>query len=240
MLAWHVAIVTPGREGFALRDLAGVTGTAGCAPPVTIPPGRSDAFYETIWPRWVDYRQVRGREVEAVRPLASGYVIVKFDATDATEWHEVRARCGDGARFVGGEEPVPVVQSEIDKLLAEALSADGLLPTPKERRLNVAVAVGDYLKSAVLDLSGFVVWLDERGCRVRASFFGREVPAWFPHGTYVQSEAPKPEENPGRWRSVEVPAGRQFGRSYKNALRRPPGQLYAAPAQRRTVAPVEP
>jgi transcription antitermination factor NusG len=201
----------------------GVTGTAGCAPPATEPPDWATHRYATIWPRWVECRKIRNKDHEIVRSFASGMVLVRFEAADPQAWHDVRSRCGDGTRFIGGEYPDPVPEIQIEKLMREALSPDGLIPKPTKVVSGVAFELNELVRmthSLFEGLIGRVVWVDEDGGghRISLTFFNRIVNPWFPVGVNAFEKLDASELEPGsvsRRRATKAP---QYGG--RNAERR--------------------
>lgn len=183
--AWHVAVTWPGRELSALTNLTSPT----LAPFPN--PSWAETKYPAIFPRWHEQRKSHGKMIEFTRPLASGYVLVHFKNNDPVTWHDVRDRCGVGTRFIGGELPYPVSDTQVALLLRDALTEDGLLPTPADAVLDLDLAIGDHvhlLQDAWLGYSGKVIWFDEKGARIQTTLFGRLVPGWWPHGTFEKRD----------------------------------------------------
>lgn len=117
--------------------------------------------------------------------MASGYVLIRFDGADPVTWHAVRDLCGEHARFMGGEFPLPVADAEIEKLRARCLTDDGLMPLPEAAELDLGLVAGDRVRVVAGPFTSFlgpVVWADDKGCKVGLNVFGRDNPVWFPHG----------------------------------------------------------
>jgi transcription antitermination factor NusG len=173
---WHAAFTSFGLEPLALRNLAG-------GAPNPDPRWLAGATYRAIWPRYVERRTWRNTTREMVRGLSAGMMLISFDGSDGSVWHDVRNRCGERTRFIGGEYPDPVADSEVARLMERAVTADGELKLPEAEKFSVDVKVGDSVRS-LLGATGVVLWLDAKGCRVQTMMFGRLIPAWFPHGDY--------------------------------------------------------
>ncbi len=173
---WHAAFTPFNREPIALRNLAGDASNPD-------PRWLGGATYRAIWPRYVERRQWRNTVREVTRGLSSGMMLISFDGYDAAAWHDVRDRCGQGTKFIGGEYPDPVTDAEVEMLMKRAVTPDGELELPEVEKFSVDVKVGDSVKS-LLGSVGTVLWLDAKGCRVQTMMFGRLVAGWFPHGMY--------------------------------------------------------
>ncbi len=192
MEAWHVGLVRPGFEGIGFGALCD----------------------QCVWPRWVERRVYRGNQVDVVRSMAPGYLIVRFGEGGA-EWHRVAAALGDSfRRFIGGEFPEPVADGVVDGFLARCLDVTGLMEAPFSR----AGAFRAYRAGEVVRLvgvlgavSGVVTWADDRGVRVTATLFNRATELWLPRGSGM-IDGDGPAEGAERKRGRRSRRGSRAGR----------------------------
>lgn len=115
----------------------------------------------------VEIKDDKRKEVE--RKLFPGYVMVKMIMTDES-WYIVRNTRGVTG-FVGTTtKPVPLTQSEVDRLGVES------------KQVKVDYVIGDNVKVIDGPLAGFVgvveaIDTDKQLAKVKVSMFGRETTA---------------------------------------------------------------
>ena len=112
-------------------------------------------------------------KVTSEKRTMPGYVLVQMDLNDDS-WQLVKGTPG-GTGFVGaGDEPIPLTQEEIDRLLKRA-------QTPTKAQARAQFTVGESVKVVAGPLSDFSgeiaeVSPDAGKLKVLVSIFGRETP----------------------------------------------------------------
>jgi transcription termination/antitermination protein NusG len=113
------------------------------------------------------------QKVTSEKRTMPGYVLVQMDLNDAS-WQLVKGTPGVTGFVGAGDEPIPLTQEEIDRLLKRAQ-----LPTKAQARAQFAV--GESVKVVAGPLSDFSgeiaeVSPDAGKLKVLVSIFGRETP----------------------------------------------------------------
>jgi len=158
---WHVALTLAGREAQVEEHL-------------------KKAALPTFCPRVRCVEERFGRRSDVLRPLVSGYVFVRFNGRDATQWHLVRDAAGVYG-IVGGPDPVQISETSLS-VWFNAADADGVVPTPEVdrvvyRRGDCVIMVGGPFSGHLAECS----WVDGRGARVLATLLGRQTEMFVPH-----------------------------------------------------------
>ncbi|MDY5583332.1 MAG: transcription termination/antitermination protein NusG [Candidatus Merdousia sp.] len=121
-----------------------------------------------------------GNKVSRARKLYPGYIFVRVKLFDENEnflekpWYFVRGINGV-INFMGGERPVPLRQTEVDRIFAQMAQSEGT------ERPKISFNVGESVKiheGPFLGLTGVIEEVDaERGkLKVSVSIFGRFTP----------------------------------------------------------------
>lgn len=158
---WYALVAQPGQE-FAVKSE--LDRRAAAAPPGSIG--------EVVIPT---DQSVEARSEHAVRVetrTMPGYVLVNMELTDAV-WSLIRATRGVAGIVGAGNQPVPLSQLEVDRLLNRS---------PRPERVKPAFTVGasiEVVAGPFIGLSGEVVEVNEDAARLKlaVSMFGRETPA---------------------------------------------------------------
>ena len=134
--------------------------------------GLTDYVYEILIPTQDKIKISKGKKSTIKEKIFPGYMLVKMIVTD-NSWLAVRTTQGVTG-FVGtGNNPTPIVQKEVDAILAFAKQA-----APK---FQAAFSIGEAVKiieGPFTDLLGTVRSIDEAKGKVEVlvSIFGRETP----------------------------------------------------------------
>ena len=126
---WAVARLKTGQEGLALHSLTRIG-------------------YVTYFPRTIERRTIRGRQIVRVVALFPSYVFVQIEA----QWHAARWAYGVAALILDGSVPAKVPEHEIASLRSR--ERDGFIvlqPPPKPRSLRR----GDSVRVIAGPLIGF-------------------------------------------------------------------------------------
>ncbi|MDX8152874.1 transcription termination/antitermination protein NusG [Patulibacter brassicae] len=113
------------------------------------------------------------QQVTSEKRTMPGYVLVQMDLNDDS-WQLVKGTPGVTGFVGAGDEPIPLTQEEIDRLLKRAQQ-----PTKAQRRAQFSV--GESVKVVAGPLSDFSgeiaeVSPDAGKLKVLVSIFGRETP----------------------------------------------------------------
>lgn len=113
------------------------------------------------------------QKVTSEKRTMPGYVLVQMDLTDAS-WQLVKGTPGVTGFVGAGDEPIPLTQEEIDRLLKRAQQ-------PTKAQARAQFAVGESVKVVAGPLSDFSgeiaeVSPDAGKLKVLVSIFGRETP----------------------------------------------------------------
>ncbi|GAB5560647.1 MAG: transcription termination/antitermination protein NusG [Synoicihabitans sp.] len=139
-----------------------------------------DAIIEVLMPTEVVSEVKNGKKTTKTRKLYPGYVFINMRLYDEHQklinkpWYFVKETSGV-INFVGGENPAPLRQSEVDEIRARIEAASGK-EVPK-----VSYEVGETVKvndGAFANLTGRIDEIDpERGkLKISVSIFGRFTP----------------------------------------------------------------
>lgn len=190
---WRVALLLAGQEAAGLLAL-----TAARIP--------------ALWPRWEESATRLGRRVTVVRPLVSGYLLIRFDAGDPVLWHRVRALARAYA-FIGDADPAPVAPAEMARLLERCLTDDGLLEPPAAEAARAGYAAGDAVRvvGIIGEPPGVVTWADAAWVRGDTYLFGRATPFCVPNDPAYLRPATREEKDLAK---ALVP---QHGRRWRRA-----------------------
>jgi transcription termination/antitermination protein NusG len=116
------------------------------------------------------------QKITVERRTMPGYVLVNMDLTEDS-WQLVKGTPGVTGFVGASQEPVPLTQSEVDRLLhkGEAVTAEG------PRRSRAQFSIGESVKvvsGPLSDFSGEISEVNEDGqkLKVLVSIFGRETP----------------------------------------------------------------
>ncbi|MGE0786208.1 MAG: transcription termination/antitermination protein NusG [Sandaracinaceae bacterium] len=141
--------------------------------------GAEDQFGEILIPKEnVTENRPSGRRVTS-RTFYPGYIFVNMELTDDT-WHLVKDT-PKVSGFVGGRQPAPVPESEIEAITAQV--AEGAArPKPK-----VVYEPGDHVRvidGAFANFTGTIeeVNPDKQKVKVLVSIFGRATPVELDYG----------------------------------------------------------
>ncbi|MBF6618634.1 MAG: transcription termination/antitermination factor NusG [Patulibacter sp.] len=113
------------------------------------------------------------QKVTSEKRTMPGYVLVQMDLNDAS-WQLVKGTPGVTGFVGAGDEPIPLTQEEIDRLLKRAQQ-------PTKAQARAQFAVGESVKVVAGPLSDFSgeiaeVSPDAGKLKVLVSIFGRETP----------------------------------------------------------------
>jgi transcription termination/antitermination factor NusG len=139
-----------------------------------------DYIFEVLMPTEVVSEVKNGKKSTKTRKLYPGYVFIQMRLYDETKklinkpWYFVKEVAGV-IGFVGGENPAPLRQAEIDEIKSRVEAASGK-EVPK-----ITYEVGEEIKitdGAFANLTGRIDEVDpERGkLKVSVSIFGRFTP----------------------------------------------------------------
>ena len=140
----------------------------------------SDFVDEVLMPTEVVTEVKNGRKSTRVRKFYPGYIFVKMRLYDEHHkilhkvWHFIKNVQGV-IGFPGGDKPVPLKKSEIDRIISQVKDAVG------KEKPKVEYAVGEDVKitdGPFVSLTGRIDEIDpERGkLKVSVSIFGRFTP----------------------------------------------------------------
>jgi transcriptional antiterminator NusG len=112
-------------------------------------------------------------KVTSEKRTMPGYVLVQMDLNDDS-WQLVKGTPGVTGFVGAGDEPIPLTQEEIDRLLKRA-------QTPTKAQARAQFTVGESVKVVAGPLSDFSgeiaeVSPDAGKLKVLVSIFGRETP----------------------------------------------------------------
>ena len=141
---WAVARLKAGQEGLALHSLARIG-------------------YETYFPRTIEKRSIRGRQIVRAIALFPSYVFVQIEV----QWHAARWAYGVAALILDGVAPAKVPEHEIASLRSR--ERDGFIvlqPPPKSRSLRR----GDSVRVTAGPLIGFNGWSRAWPAAIASSF----------------------------------------------------------------------
>lgn len=173
--------VPTGAQWFALHTLSGQEGKVKTyIEKFKKPEELDDYIFEVLLPTEVVSEVKAGKKTTKTRKLYPGYVFINMKLYDETgklinkPWYFVKETTGV-IGFVGGENPAPLRQSEVDEIRARIEAASGK-EVPK-----VAYDVGEEVKitdGAFANLTGRIDEIDpSRGkLKISVSIFGRFTP----------------------------------------------------------------
>lgn len=134
--------------------------------------GMQDKIFNVIVPIEKKIKIKNGKRVEVEEKFYPGYVLVDMTVTDDS-WYVVR-NTPRVTGFVGsGNQPVPVLQSEIDSIFARMSQSTTVHHTDLQVNEVVKISEGPFK-----DFEGKISEVDsEKGkLKVLVSMFGRETP----------------------------------------------------------------
>ncbi|UCE78759.1 MAG: transcription termination/antitermination protein NusG [Nitrospiraceae bacterium] len=113
-----------------------------------------------------------GKKKESDKKFYPGYILIEMDLDDET-WHLVKST-PRVTGFVGGKNPVPIAEEEIDVIMQQVEKG----PVPQ---VKTQFQKGDHLRiidGPFSNFNGFVdeVDMDHGRLRVMVSIFGRQTP----------------------------------------------------------------
>jgi len=135
--------------------------------------GQRDKVREVVIPTEPIVETKDGKKVQTEKRVLPGYVLVNMELTDDS-WSLVKNTPGVTG-FVGSRnEPVPLSQPEIDRLLHTA--------TETRARVRAEFSVGESVKvisGPLSDFTGEIAEINAEAGRLKVlvSIFGRETPA---------------------------------------------------------------
>lgn len=134
--------------------------------------GMSDQIFQVVVPTEEEVELRDGQRRTTERRVFPGYILVEMIMTDDS-WYVVRNTPGVTGFVGSANEPVPLRQEEVDKILKRMEA-----PTPK---VKVSLKPGDrvrIIEGPFTDFMGTVedLQLDKGKVRIMVSFFGRETP----------------------------------------------------------------
>ena len=134
--------------------------------------GMSDQIFQVVVPTEEEVELRDGQRRTTERRVFPGYILVEMVMTDDS-WYVVRNTPGVTGFVGSANEPVPLRQEEVDKILKRMEA-----PTPK---VKVSLKSGDrvrIIEGPFTDFMGTVedLLLDKGKVRIMVSFFGRETP----------------------------------------------------------------
>lgn len=139
-----------------------------------------DYVFEVLMPTETVIDVKAGKKTQKTRKFYPGYVFIKMRLFDEhgkvhqKPWYFVRGAQGV-INFVGGENPVPLKKSEIERILNQVAEAEG------KEVPSIQFEVGEEVKitdGPFMNLTGTIDEIDiERGkLKVSVSIFGRLTP----------------------------------------------------------------
>lgn len=142
--------------------------------------GLEDLVHEILMPTETVSEVKNGKKTQRVRKFYPGYIFVKMRLFDddgkiiQKAWYFVREAQGV-INFVGGDNPVPLKEAEINRILDQVKDAEG------KEKPKISYEVGEEVKindGPFANLSGRIDEIDpERGrLKVSVSIFGRFTP----------------------------------------------------------------
>jgi transcriptional antiterminator NusG len=118
------------------------------------------------------------QKISVERRTMPGYVLVQMDLTEDS-WQLVKGTPGVTGFVGASQEPVPLTQSEVDRLLHKGETAAGGSDAPRRSRAQFTIGESVKVVSGPLsDFSGEISEVNEDGQRLKVlvSIFGRETP----------------------------------------------------------------
>ena len=117
------------------------------------------------------------QKISVERRTMPGYVLVNMDLNEDS-WQLVKGTPGVTGFVGASQEPVPLTQSEVDRLLHKGETA---ATTDSPRRSRAQFSIGESVKvvsGPLSDFSGEISEVNEDGqkLKVLVSIFGRETP----------------------------------------------------------------
>ncbi len=147
--------------------------------------GLEDLFEEILVPTEDVVEVRRGQKVNAERKFFPGYVLVKMEMTDEA-YHLVKNTPKVTGFLGSGNRPVPVSQSEVDRILHQVQEGTERPKPSIQFEIGEQVRVTD---GPFASFNGVVEEIDEEKARLKVavSIFGRATPVEL---EYAQVEKP--------------------------------------------------
>lgn len=135
--------------------------------------GLEESFGEVLIPSETVMEMKKGERRTTSRKFFPGYILVQMDLSDET-WHVVK-ETAKVTGFVGGNNPVPIPDEEVNKI-TRRMEEGAEKPRPK-----IQFEVGETVRvidGPFLNFAGVVedVKPDKAKLRVMVSIFGRATP----------------------------------------------------------------
>ncbi len=134
--------------------------------------GQQRAVRQIVVPTESVSEMKENQKVTVERRTMPGYVLVNMDLTEDS-WQLVKGTPGVTGFVGAAQEPVPLTQAEVDRLLHQE--------TAERPRSRAQFAIGESVKviaGPLSDFSGEIAEVNEDGqkLKVLVSIFGRETP----------------------------------------------------------------
>jgi transcription termination/antitermination protein NusG len=134
--------------------------------------GQQRAVRQIVVPTETVSEMKENQKVSVERRTMPGYVLVNMDLTEDS-WQLVKGTPGVTGFVGAAQEPVPLTQAEVDRLLHQE--------TAERPRSRAQFSIGESVKviaGPLSDFSGEIAEVNEDGqkLKVLVSIFGRETP----------------------------------------------------------------
>jgi transcriptional antiterminator NusG len=162
MFRWYVVNTYSGHENKVKQNLEHRVSTM----------GQKRSVRQVVVPTETTTELKDGQKVSVERRTMPGYVLVQMDLNEDS-WTVVKGTPGVTGFVGASNEPVPLTQGEVDRLLHKEVAV-------KERK-RATYAIGETVKvisGPLSDFSGEIAEINEDAARLKVlvSIFGRETP----------------------------------------------------------------
>lgn len=162
MFRWYVVNTYSGHENKVKQNLEHRVSTM----------GQKRSVRQVVVPTETTTELKDGQKVSVEKRTMPGYVLVQMDLNEDS-WTVVKGTPGVTGFVGGSNEPVPLTQGEVDRLLHKEVAV-------KERK-RATYTIGETVKvisGPLSDFSGEIAEINEDAARLKVlvSIFGRETP----------------------------------------------------------------
>jgi transcription termination/antitermination protein NusG len=163
MFRWYVVNTYSGHENKVKQNLEHRVATM----------GQKRSVKQVVVPTETTSEMKDGQKVTVEKRTMPGYVLVNMDLNEGS-WTVVKGTPGVTGFVGASNEPVPLTQAEVDRLLHREVAV-----APKTRRNTYTIGETVKVISGPLsDFSGEIAEINEDASRLKVlvSIFGRETP----------------------------------------------------------------
>jgi transcriptional antiterminator NusG len=162
MFRWYVVNTYSGHENKVKQNLEHRVASL----------GQTRAVRQVVVPTETVSEMKDNQKITVEKRTMPGYVLVNMDLNEDS-WQVVKGTPGVTGFVGASNEPVPLTQGEVDRLLHKAIAV--------RERTRAQFAIGESVKvisGPLSDFSGEISEINEDGSRLKVlvSIFGRETP----------------------------------------------------------------